>query len=178
MVEGFLGEWPAHKDRVGVSALLLAAVELRLVGGALLGDGGLGDGGRRPALGRNQRLLYLTVGIVRVKPPRSVSADFRKIVISREEEMIMRVRVRVDKVLRRISWRRTEGTLDMDLVLALTREGRKGVAERADVVLNIVYVAKVKLGNPLPQHGIGPDGPGGTGGEVTSSRLWIIGPKG
>jgi len=107
-----------------------------------------------------------------------VSADFWEIIISGEEEMITSVRIGVDKVLISISWRRTKGALDMNLVLALTGEGQKGIAERADVVLNVIHVAKVKIGNPLPQHGIGPDDPGGTGGKVTPSRLRIVGPKG
>jgi hypothetical protein len=110
-VEGFLSERLADKDRVRVGALLLVAVELRPVGGALLGNGGPRDGGRRPDLGRNRRLLYFTVGIVRIKPPRGVSADFWEIVISGEEEMITSVRIGVDKGLISISWRRTKWLL-------------------------------------------------------------------
>jgi len=161
--ESLLSERLAGKDGVGVGALLLAAMELWPVGGALLSDGRPRDGSWGPDLGQNRRLLYFTVGVIGIKPPRGVLANFCGIVISGEQEMITSVWIGMDEVLIGAGWRRDEGALDVNLVLALTMEGWKVIAEGTDVVFNVIHIAEVKIGDPLPQHGIGPDGPGGAG---------------
>ncbi len=68
-----------------------------------------------------------------------------------------------------------EGTLDMNLIRVLAGDGRKGVAEGGDVMLNVIYIAEVEGGNLLPQQGVGPDGHSSAVGKVSGWRLCCTG---
>jgi hypothetical protein len=103
---------------------------------------------------------------VRIQTPGGVTAGLGLIIFSGKQEVITGVRVGVNQELLGIRSRGNEGALHVDLILVLTGHWRERILKGGDVVLNVVDIAEVQLGDPLPEHGVGSDGPGGAAGVI------------
>ncbi len=62
----------------------------------------------------------------------------------------MRVWVRVDVELLGVRLGLDERAVDMNLIRISPRDGRESIAERRDVMFNVVYVPEVKITDPFP----------------------------
>ena len=62
----------------------------------------------------------------------------------------MSVRVRVDVELLGVRSGLDERAVDMNLVRISPRDGRESIAERRDVMFNVVYITEVEISDPFP----------------------------